>query len=101
ASLAATEFIEDCCDLGDGLECDRDKVHAAWVEWSKRVGRKGEESAEHMVRLIRAIAPKVESGQARRGADRIRVLKGIDLYVVPRAAHEDLVATSAQSDIPV
>lgn len=74
-----TQFVEDCCELGEDEQCTKQELYEEWEKWCKQNGHKPGNSGDFSTRLKGAFPQIKEGGKAPRSEGRRRLWKGIDV----------------------
>jgi putative DNA primase/helicase len=71
-------FVRERCEVGANLSVARDDLFSAWKFWCD-VGGRPTGTRETFGRDLAAMVPGIESGQRRKGEERVRIYQGIGL----------------------
>lgn len=63
-------FVDECCVLGDGMQCDRDDLFKAWQKWCRDQGRDHPGTKVNFGRQLSAAFPSIKRSQPREGGTR-------------------------------
>lgn len=75
-------FVQDCCDVAEGVAESQDAVFAAWTDWCRAHGRKPGTS-QAFSRDLRAIVPGLKLVRPRIGGRQVRHWHGLRLLPPP------------------
>jgi putative DNA primase/helicase len=78
ASSPIARFVEECCQVGEGLTEDKNALRDVLNNWLVDNGHK-QLSAPKVTTVLRSVNTRIESARVQVGEDRIQTFKGIKL----------------------
>ena len=81
-------FVEDCCLVGEGYQCDRDDLFRAWRKWCEDQGRDHAGTKVSFGRHLSAAFPGIRRTQPRASGTRLNLYYGVRL--APVGGNDDL-----------
>lgn len=72
-------FVDECCSIGDTLQCERDELFKAWRIWCEEQGRDHPGTKVSFGRQLSAAFPAIKRSQPRESGTRLNLCQGIKL----------------------